>query len=525
MKEYKFVQAVPEKRIFWSIISDYGLKSGVCELIDNAIDIWIGSQRDYQLIVEIEIDVDQQIIKIIDNSGGVSEANLPKLVTPGGSQNDPNSQSIGIFGVGSKRAGVALGQVFSIKTRYKSSNTFLMRVDDDWLKESGWDIPVYKVSNISKGSTEIEISHLRSPISNSDVEDLNNHLSSVYGIFLSSNLILKLNGEMVKPVTFDKWAYPPEVMPRKIGRTLNVEELGLLDVSIEAGLITDRDAEAANYGFYLYCNDRLILRHWKDRAVGYFIPTEAGVPHPDASLARVILTLRGPARAMPWNSSKDGINTGHKVFKHLQADIVTLVGYYTKASRRWKKEWDAKVYTHTEGSLEYIQMDGVDARLRLPPAPKGTKHYVTSIKDINSGLIKRKPWVLGLIEAMAAYNVLLNQNLSTKNRIGLVLLDSNLEISFKEYIVNNREIFPSNKYTDEFIKNIFGNRSSVIDHVSKHVSITSEERKIMESFYLKRNKMIHERASVDVSGQELEIYKGLVESILRRLFGIRFPAS
>ena len=33
------------KRMFWSIISDYDLKTGICELVDNAIDLWTASGK------------------------------------------------------------------------------------------------------------------------------------------------------------------------------------------------------------------------------------------------------------------------------------------------------------------------------------------------------------------------------------------------------------------------------------------------------------------------------------------------
>jgi hypothetical protein len=305
---------------------------------------------------------------------------------------------------------------------------------------------------------------------------------------------------------------------------LDFPDLGKLDVALEGGLISNRDKEKMNYGVYFYCNDRLVVKDWKERAVGYYVSQEAGVPHPDASLARVVISLDGPARAMPWNSSKDGINVNHKVFQEIQGHIVELSSHYTKASRRWKNEWNEKVFQHLEGKIEQTQIDSeTTTRLRLPPAPEGAKHYATSIKNLNSGLIKAKPWTLGLIESMSATKLMRRQKFDTKNRIALILLDSNLEISFKEFIVNNRDKFPSSKYTDEFIKNIIDNRSDVIKHVSKFVDFSAQDIKKMENFYLKRNKIIHERATVGVSNEEVAIYEELVESVLRKLFNVRFP--
>src|SRR5271168_3146139 len=98
------LDGTPSKRMFWSIISDYGLKTGLCELIDNALDSWVGKKLEPGLVITLRLDADRQLISVTDNAGGVKRENLRNLLAPGGSSNDPSSEVIGIFGVGSKRA-------------------------------------------------------------------------------------------------------------------------------------------------------------------------------------------------------------------------------------------------------------------------------------------------------------------------------------------------------------------------------------------------------------------------------------
>ena len=105
--EIEPINGTPVKRMFWSIISDYDLRTGICELVDNALDLWMASGQSRKLQVNISLDVDRQLISIKDTAGGVDEKDLWVLVAPGGSKNDPNAGIIGIFGVGSKRASVA----------------------------------------------------------------------------------------------------------------------------------------------------------------------------------------------------------------------------------------------------------------------------------------------------------------------------------------------------------------------------------------------------------------------------------
>ena len=78
------IDGTPEKRMFWSIISDYDLPTGLCELVDNAIDLWMAGGQKSKLNVEIVLDADRQLIRIFDNAGGVKQEELRLLVAPGG---------------------------------------------------------------------------------------------------------------------------------------------------------------------------------------------------------------------------------------------------------------------------------------------------------------------------------------------------------------------------------------------------------------------------------------------------------
>jgi len=529
IEPHSSIDATPDKRLYWSIISDYELLTGICELIDNAIDLWTRGGRKRKLQVSVHVDPDQQALRIQDNAGGVPENQLGLLVTPGGSLNDPLGRSIGIFGVGSKRACVALGQRTSIQTRYRNKQTYMVEVNDAWLNESTWELPTYQTQDIAQGTTKIEISLLRRPLQIEDVERLRAHLAATYCKFLAADFSITLNGATVDPTTFDRWAYPPSMLPSEYEFEVDLEELGSLRVRLQAGLILDRDPEAQNYGVYIFCNDRLVVKELRERAVGYLVSSEAGRPHPDASLCRVLVSFEGAAKAMPWNSAKNGVNYSHLAFRAAQKRIVELVSHYTKASRRWKNDWDGEVFAYEEGAVLRQKLTNADSgNLRLPPAPAGQKQYATSILGLNAGLLKKQPWARGLVEAMAASRLLSSTRFSTKNRFALILLDSNLEISFKEYLVNNRGKFSPKKYNDEFIKNLLQNRSDVISHVNLHLlgkgKITADELRLCEYYYQKRNKIIHERATVDITNEDVEIYRAVVESVLKKLYGVRFPS-
>jgi len=114
-----YVDATPQKRLFLSMIADYDLNTAVCELVDNAIDHWIDGGKDQALKIDLRVNQDRQTIVVSDNAGGVKRGDLQLLVAPGASRETVQEGLIGNFGVGGKRAGIALGESVEIKTRYK----------------------------------------------------------------------------------------------------------------------------------------------------------------------------------------------------------------------------------------------------------------------------------------------------------------------------------------------------------------------------------------------------------------------
>ncbi|WP_422350800.1 ATP-binding protein [Flagellimonas sp.] len=142
------ISAIPSKRIYLSIIADYHLDLALCELIDNAIDNWIFNGRIQELCIEIDLDYEQQSITVKDNSGGIKEEDLPLIVGPGQSRENESKEIIGVFGVGSKRAVVALSKEIKIYSRFKDSKTLLVEIDDDWVQdEDNWDLSVFVVDD------------------------------------------------------------------------------------------------------------------------------------------------------------------------------------------------------------------------------------------------------------------------------------------------------------------------------------------------------------------------------------------
>jgi hypothetical protein len=518
------VDGSPKKRLFWSIISDYNLKTALCELIDNALDQWLLDKKAPPLTIELDLDVERKVISVKDNAGGVRLNDLHVLIAPGGSRNDPLAELIGVFGVGGKRAAIALAENIEIRTRHENGRTHELDITRAWIESDDWHIPAYEIPDIRERTTEIDLSYLRKPLTETDIDDLRVHIGYTYSWFITQGCTIALNGDLVAPIVFDAWAYPPGHSPRRMVYDVDLADIGRVNFDVTAGLIRDRDREGGNYGVYFYCNQRLIVKELKTREVGYFVTAEAGVPHFDSSLCRTIVRLQGPAKGMPWTSNKTGINFDHPLFKQISRTIIDLTSHFTRLSRRFREDWPNSVIRHDKGDIEIQRADEVTpaGRLLLPSLPREQRPRGVRHKGANEQQIDRQPWTLGLVEAFDAIDVIERQNLQTKNRFALILLDSNFEIAMKEVIVNRPKVFPPHEFTNKKISELSERRTEVIKAVRAKINIPDELIDKANYYYSIRNSLTHERATANPTDADIRGYTTVVQQLLRILFDLQF---
>ena len=524
-KEIDKLNATPSKRIFHSIIADYDLNRSICELVDNGLDVWVRAKKTKAISISVRLDQTQQTITVEDNAGGLPKADLRYVVGPGETGTNPTDETIGIFGVGTKRAVVALAQDVKITTQFPKEKTYQIDFDDNWLNDDDWELPVYEVDEIPEGKTIVELQKLRSQITDDGIAHLKEHLQTTYAKFLADQAVkLQLNGETLSPLFFENWAYPPGYSPRKYTGILKTEEGREIRVAALAGLSRESSPAAGEYGVYFYCNDRLVARALKTFEVG-FTKGLAGLPHPKVSLTRVLVHLNGDARSMPWNSSKSDISTKHEVFLALHNWLVQVVKDYASLSRIWMGDWPNKVFKHKTGTIKEVQVRDFPTVKKsfLPPLPKSRPRYGDIITLKNKGIAKKKPWTKGLYEGVIAADLISKQKLEQKNRIALIVLDSTLEIAFKEYLVNES----GSGYGDAQLLQLFKNRNAVHTEIKKYpkVKIRPDTWKKIDHYYQLRCKLIHEKATVGISDAQIDDFRDVVESVLKKLYKLKFDGA
>ncbi len=514
----KVLDATPEKRIFLSIISEYDLKRSICELIDNAIDLWSKEKR-ADLEINITADDRQQVITIEDNAGGIEESKLDHVVSPGKTSNDVRDDVIGYFGVGSKRAVVALAEDIAILSRFQNAASYTVKFDEHWITEDpSWHLPYTEsTKQLPPYTTLIELSKLRIHITSAEIDDLKKHLSEVYSRFLNRGATIRVNGDKLVGINFDdEWSYPAHLFPTKFSGEIPIDGRKV-DVEILSGLIDHPGDPDNSYGVFVYCNNRLIARGLTDFTVG-FVPGMVGNPHYNVSLVRTIVNIRGQSRDMPWDSSKSGINSKHPIFQALRPSIIDATKRFAQVSRSLQGKWDTQVFPFNTGHVVEEKLDTITSipKSYLPTPPASKMKWHQKILATNQTTIDQKPWSGGLLDSVIASEMISKYPLSQKNRIALIVLDSTLEIAYKEYLVNEKAIGLA------AFKKIADNRAEVQKEVLKSIKIDAATVQKIEHYYKLRNDLIHQRATPNVSDAQVEDYRGIIEKILGSMFGLKF---
>ncbi|WP_343466428.1 ATP-binding protein [Rhodococcus aetherivorans] len=391
------VEAEPEKALFVEMLTrDIELIPAIMDLLDNSIDgaraHMNGQDSAEEFCVEIEVSEDQ--FEIRDNCGGIDLDVARQYAFRFGrpAEYKGTKRSVGQFGVGMKRALFKLGDVFSIES-HAASTRFKMTVDvKAWVadKDPVW---TFKMSEAERGydpatngrGTAIQVTELHASV-REDLKDssflslLREQIRFRHQSALAEGIEVRLNGEKLQGLSSELLS-GPDFQP--INRTFVIQtEHGDVAVRIIAGItrlerreIGRDEGEAENFrggtdaGWWIFCNDRLLLMREKTRLTGW----GENLPnyHPQYRQFRGYVYLSAAStEALPWNTTKTGIDEESRVWRQVQtqikiagADVVSVINRLKTEERTATSDDDMPTVKAAVGAT-LVPTD------KLPPSEK-----------------------------------------------------------------------------------------------------------------------------------------------------------
>ena len=361
----KSANANPTKRFFVDmLIRDIELQDAILDLLDNCVDGAMRSinaarratSRPYENYFA-EIDFDKDHFTIRDNCGGISIALAESYAFRMGradSDRDAELPTVGVYGIGMKRAVFKLGRSITVKSKTVDSG-FALTITPTWLEDDkGWALPLTEDSSVLDNiGTEISVTTLRNGIPRmfSDETDfantLKNAISAYYGYIIERGFEVRVNGDTVPPVKFSLLFDDRDGGHEKIAPYVYHGEIDGVDVSIAVGLYralpTDAEEQEAlqrpsseKAGWTIVCNDRVVLYADKSRVTGW---GEATVPQYHTqfvSIAGTVVFRSNNASKLPLTTTKRGIDGNSELYLTTKEYMREGLKIFTDFTNKWK---------------------------------------------------------------------------------------------------------------------------------------------------------------------------------------------
>ena len=331
--ENNIIQGNPTKSFFIQMITrDITINDAIIDLLDNSID---GASRinpqDYLgLFIDVIVNKNEFIVK--DNCGGFSLETAQKYAFRFGRPDDAPAAkgSVGRFGIGMKRALFKMGKKFVVESKSNGEH-FRIDVDvDDW-KDKTTEITLNKeqitvedwsfryenvtekLSNLSQNGTYIKVSYLTKEVADlfedtSFLNFLRDDIERLLNFSLEKRIKITLNGQELSckgiNIFNDNEGSKPYYYTGKKD-----------DISYKVIAGLGEVGDPSKSGWYIYCNDRLVLEADQTEITGWGTPS---IPkfHTDYVMFRGIVFFDSLETInLPLTTTKKGIDATSDIYK------------------------------------------------------------------------------------------------------------------------------------------------------------------------------------------------------------------
>jgi Histidine kinase-, DNA gyrase B-, and HSP90-like ATPase len=332
----------PTKRFFVDMLTrDIDLDDAVLDLLDNCVDGALrveGYQPDEERPYEgyeASLEFSKDMFRITDNCGGIPESLIEsafRLGRPFGAHVDANLPTVGMYGIGMKRAIFKIGRECVIETRTDKSG-FRVTIPHDWFsKEGDWKVPVVRIPFEPKNiGTQITVRRLLAPVAHSFgsptgfSEEFSPKVSQIYSVLMEKGFSVTVNKKKVAPTPITFKTADFEAISEEHGGIapyLFEGKVSGVDVELACGFYTpyseDADDEATAFkideaGWTVICNDRVVLHKDKSILTGW----GDGTPnyHPQfRQIAGVVIFSSKDPTLLPLTTTKRGIEATSEVY-------------------------------------------------------------------------------------------------------------------------------------------------------------------------------------------------------------------
>lgn len=362
-RRYTRVSAQPVKRFFVTMLTrDIALEDAILDLLDNCVDGILrslngetkGATPYKGYWAKISFDASHFVIE--DNCGGIPWSLHDQAFRMGKPANggDPDPElSVGVYGIGMKRAIFKMGRIASIRTQSGDDN-YEVAIPEEWMADQdNWELPVIAITKKMKhDGTIISVTTLDDGVSGrfaaeSFEKDLLDRIESHYSVIIHKGLRVEVNNKTAKPkpmlLRFAKDGEHTDIRPYMF----KTHAFGV-DVFLAVGLrepipdaettLEDQDGPqfSSDYaGWTVICNDRVVLYCNRDELTGWGTAKLPRYHNQFISISGVV-EFRGDPANLPTTTTKRGLDFSSPLYQNVLDRMRDGLRLFIDYTNRWK---------------------------------------------------------------------------------------------------------------------------------------------------------------------------------------------
>lgn len=367
--------ASPSKLFFCRMLTrDIELKDAIMDLIDNCLD---GAMRtkgippahvidDYYKGFRASVFFEDDTFSIADNCGGISRKTAETYAFRFGppeessDREETNLPTVGIYGIGMKRAIFKMGLEAEIVSRTSKGDAFRVAVPDNWIETPDWefelrDIEESEFPELGCG-TKITISKLNEETKREfSTENFKNSLrlalSKHFSIVLQRGFELTVNGEAIEAERVSFLFSEPSSGGERYAPYIYNANIQGVEVRLIVGFygkttipdetVMEEEAQGKprssdEAGWTVVCNDRVVLYNNRDHLTGW---GEAGVPKYHTQFIGIkgmVIFRSDKPDLLPTTTSKRGIDQNSALYSRVKDKMREGLKIFTDYTNKWK---------------------------------------------------------------------------------------------------------------------------------------------------------------------------------------------
>ena len=355
--------ASPTKDFFVRMITkDISLEDCILDLVDNCLDgarrTIVAKDGDGKMIESYEqfhtkLHINFEEFRIEDNCGGISIDDAINYAFHFGRRPDAPTEedfSIGLYGIGMKRAILKIGQNIEIHSS-TDQEAFRCKIDvDNWLQHDLWEFDMYDADQIKGTGTVIRIENLYNGIAQefadpTFVNRLTRIVARDYSRFIEKGFKISINGEAVKG---HQYAVKAGEYFQPFRKTYEDEDG--VQVDILAGMAAPPPdsnepepsgrVETDYYGWFVFCNDRVVLAADKTQRTIWGNEGFTRWHSQYNGLVGMVLFHGSNPKLLPWTTTKRDVDESTPLYRRALKEMKAATQPWIEYTNQRKADLD-----------------------------------------------------------------------------------------------------------------------------------------------------------------------------------------